>query len=264
MGEPGIGKSRLVEWVSAVAGGRGFRVATGRCSQDDGAPTLWPWNQALRELARQDGDALDPAVERLLTGASSGDDEGAEHRAFSAWQALAHEVTSRAGERPVLLVLDDVHWADTATLKVLRHLVSAAGAGHHLAVLVTRRSWPEPSGALAEVGEEMARRHVTRLDLTGLTLEEARALVEDVAGRALPTEVVAEWHAPVRGQPLLPGRARTARRLGPRGRCDPAGDGARRHPASPGGPARADAVPAPAGRGARSAVLPGPAGRGGG
>ena len=118
--------------------------------------------------------ALDSGVEQLLAGTPSGSDEGAERQAFRAWQTLAHEVTSGSVDRPVLLVLDDLHWADTATLKVLRHLVSTAGDGHHLAVLVTRRSWPEPSGALAEVGEELARRHVTRLDLSGLTLEEAQ------------------------------------------------------------------------------------------
>ena len=61
VGEPGIGKSRLVAKVIAAARERGFRVATGSCSQDDGAPSLWPWSQALRELA--DGGELDTHVE---------------------------------------------------------------------------------------------------------------------------------------------------------------------------------------------------------
>lgn len=203
VGEPGIGKSRLVEGVSSIATERGFWVATGRCSQDDGAPTLWPWGQALRELARLDGGALDSGVEKLLAGTPSGSDEGAERQAFRAWQTLAHEVTSRSLDRPVLLVLEDVHWADTATLKVLRHLVSTAGDGHRLAVLVTRRSWPEPIGVLAEVGEELARRHVTRLDLSGLTPEEARGLVQGVAGGVIPAEVVAQWHARSGGNPYF-------------------------------------------------------------
>ncbi len=54
VGEPGIGKSRLVEWVTKEAEQRGFVVATGRCAQDDGAPPLWPWSQALDELGRHD------------------------------------------------------------------------------------------------------------------------------------------------------------------------------------------------------------------
>lgn len=203
VGEPGIGKSRLVERVASIAGERGFWVARGRCSQDDGAPTLWPWGQALRELAALDGVALDADVEQVLAGRPSGSDEGAERQAFRAWETLAHEVTSRSLDRPLLLVLDDVHWADTATLKVLRHLVATARDGHHLAVMVTRRSSPEPTGALAEVGEDLARAHVTRLDLSGLTLQEARNLVEAVAGQALPAEVTMQWHVRSGGNPYF-------------------------------------------------------------
>ena len=200
VGEPGIGKSRLVSRIAAAARERGFRVATGRCSQDDGAPSLWPWSQALRELA--DGE-LDSHVEQLLTGAPSGSGDGTEGEAFHARETLAREVTSRSSYQPVLLVLDDLHWADTATLKVLRHLVSSAAPGHRLAVVVTRRRLPEPTGDLAEVGEELARHHVTRLDLVGLTLEEAQGLVAAAASTAVPAEVVADWHLRSGGNPYF-------------------------------------------------------------
>ena len=200
VGEPGIGKSRLVSKTIDAARDCGFRVATGRCSQDDGAPSLWPWSQALRELA--DGE-LDSHVEELLAGAPSGTDKGAEREAFRSREALAHEVTSRSSSQPVLLVLDDLHWADTASLKVLRHLVSSAAPGHRLAVLVTRRRLPEPTGDLAQVGEELARHHVTRIDLAGLTLEEAQSLVDAVAGTVVPAEVVADWHRRSGGNPYF-------------------------------------------------------------
>ena len=201
VGEPGIGKSRLVARTMAAARERGFRVATGRCSQDDGAPSLWPWSQALRELA--DGGELDSHVEALLAGAPSGTDEGAEREAFRARETLAHEVTSRSSSGPVLVVLDDLHWADTASLKVLRHLVTSAAPGHRLAVVATRRRLPEPTGDLAEVGEELARHHVTRLDLSGLTPEEARSLVDAVAGTVVPAEVVDDWHRRSGGNPYF-------------------------------------------------------------
>ncbi len=201
VGEPGIGKSRLVARIADAARERGFRVATGRCSQDDGAPTLWPWSQALRELSR-DGE-LDSPVEQVLSGAPAGDAEGAENEAFRARQVLAQEVTSRSTIEPVLLVLDDLHWADTASLKVLRHLVASAAPGHHLALVATRRRQPEPTGDLAEVGEELARHHVTRLDLSGLTLPEAAALVDAVAGSGVPPEVVTDWHTRSGGNPFF-------------------------------------------------------------
>ncbi|MCF6376441.1 DUF2791 family P-loop domain-containing protein [Nocardioides KLBMP 9356] len=200
VGEPGIGKSRLVSRVSEAARERGFRVATGRCSQDDGAPSLWPWSQALRELA--DGD-LDPEVDRLLSGSPSGGDDGTEQGAFLARQTLVHEVVSRATEQPVLLVLEDLHWADTASLKVIRHLVSGARPGHRLALLLTRRARPEPVGDLAEVGEELARHHATRLDLDGLDARDAHTLVDSVAGTEVAADVVAEWHARSGGNPYF-------------------------------------------------------------
>ena len=202
VGEPGIGKSRLVARTMAAARERGFRVATGRCSQDDGAPSLWPWSQALRELA--DGGELDSHVEALLAGAPSGTDEGAEREAFRARETLAHEVTSRSSSGPVLVVLDDLHWADTASLKVLRHLVTSAAPGHRLAVVATRRRLPEPTGDLAEVGEELARHHVTRLDLgRPAAWRRHGALVDAVAGTVVPAEVVDDWHRRSGGNPYF-------------------------------------------------------------
>lgn len=201
VGEPGIGKSRLVARTMAAARERGFRVAAGRCSQDDGAPSLWPWSQALRELA--DGGELDSNLEQLLVGTPSRTGEAAESEAFRARETLARAVTSRSSTQPVLLVLDDLHWADTGSLKVLRHLVTSAAPGHRLAVVVTRRRLPEPTGDLAEVGEELARHHVTRLDLAGLTLEEAQSLVDAVAGTVVPAEVVDDWHRRSGGNPYF-------------------------------------------------------------
>ena len=200
VGEPGIGKSRLVAKVLAAARERGFRVATGSCSQDDGAPSLWPWSQALRELA--DGGARHPrrgAADRRSVG----------HRRERRARGVPRPRDPGARGhlpvvvRPVLLVLDDLHWADTASLKVLRHLVASAAPGHRLAVVVTRRRLPEPTGDLAEVGEELARHHVTRLDLSGLTPEEARSLVDAVAGAGVPAEVVDDWHRRSGGNPYF-------------------------------------------------------------
>ncbi len=200
VGEPGIGKSRLV----AKDHRRGARARLPRRDR-----TLLPGRRRPQPLALEPGPARARRrrarrhVEELLAGAPSGSDEGAEREAFRAREALAHEVTSRSSSEPVLLVLDDLHWADTASLKVLRHLVSSAAPGHRLAVLVTRRRLPEPTGDLAEVGEELARHHVTRLDLAGLTLEEARSLVDAVAGTVVPAEVVADWHRRSGGNPYF-------------------------------------------------------------
>ena len=139
VGEPGIGKSRLVDQVADLAAQRGFLVATGRCSQDDGAPPLWPWSQALETIARHDGRPVDAAIEHLLAGDPGDSGDSAERRAFLAWETIARAVSSRAEQGPVLLVLEDLHWADTATLRALRRLVTSTAPGQRLVVLLTRR-----------------------------------------------------------------------------------------------------------------------------
>ncbi len=198
VGEPGIGKSRLTERATAAARDHGFRVATGRCSADEGAPPLWPWSQVLEQL--EDGDLRWRATD---DGSSHTDDQSVEARAFQTFEHITGIVLERARQQPLLVVLEDLHWADTATLRVLRHLVAVATDGAGVAVVGTRRPWPEPTGALADVLEELARRHVTRVDLVGLSTSQASRLVEAVCGTPVAPEVLAAWHARSGGNPFF-------------------------------------------------------------
>lgn len=163
-GEPGIGKSRLSAELAGYVVARGGRVLVGRCSPDAGAAALWPWQQVLGQL----GEELEEGGE---------EDEGAE---FRVREGLARRVADAAAAEPVLLVLEDLHWADVASLRVLRMLVDTVTAGR-LLVLSTWRSHPEPTGALADVAESLARRHVDRLELTGLGPDDVAAVVGSVA-----------------------------------------------------------------------------------
>ncbi|MEP9385305.1 BTAD domain-containing putative transcriptional regulator [Nocardioides cheoyonin] len=170
-GEPGIGKSRLAAELAVEARRRGARVATGRCSQDDGAPPLWPWKSVLAGL----GERL-PEV--------AGDDTGA---AFRVWERICGQVLAATAERPTVLMIDDLHWADASSLRVLRLLLESAAAVP-LLVVVTWRPDPEPTGPLADVAEALARAHAVRLELGGLAAAAAADIVAAVSG----TEVSAE------------------------------------------------------------------------
>ena len=197
-GEPGIGKSRLCAELAGVAARRGARVLLGRCSQDDGAPPLWPWAQVLRAV----GEGLDVAP---------AEDEGAE---FRTWEGIVARVAARAADETLVLVLDDLHWADTPTLRVLRLLAETLDAGRVL-VLVTWRAQPEPAGALADVAESLARRHATRLPLVGLTADQAAQVVDAVAEVATTHEQADELAARTDGNPFfLVEYARLARDAG--------------------------------------------------
>ena len=163
-GDPGIGKTRLCAELVAVARERGVRVVVGRCSQDDGAPPLWPWQQVLSTL----GADLD---------IGGGDDEGAQ---FRTWDGLVRRVLEAADSEPLVVVLDDLHWADASSLRVLRLLLDTVQDGH-LLLLATWRAHPEPTGALADVAESLARRHAARLELAGLGVPDVVRILHSVA-----------------------------------------------------------------------------------
>jgi DNA-binding SARP family transcriptional activator/DNA replicative helicase MCM subunit Mcm2 (Cdc46/Mcm family) len=171
VGEPGIGKSRLTRRLADLAAEAGFAVLTGRCSSDEGAPPLWPWSSVLRGLADAVPDIGVPDLDPLLDH-PAGTPPGVDR--FRLFDAVVSAVTAAAGRRPLLLVLDDLHWADASTLRLLQHLVEHASGP--LAVVGTRRAHPEPEGPLRELGEALARRDALRIELQGLTVDEVAAL----------------------------------------------------------------------------------------
>jgi DNA-binding SARP family transcriptional activator len=186
-GEPGIGKSRLAAELAARARARGVQVLRGRCSQDDGAPPLWPWRAILDRLGAELPEA-------------DGEDVGA---AFRVWERICAEVLRAAAEGPVLLVLDDLHWADPSSLRVLRLLADTATAAIPLLILGTWRSHPAPEGLLADVAEALARQHALRLELTGLAAGAVGELFSAVAERELADDTAEVLHERTDGNPFF-------------------------------------------------------------
>ncbi|MET7403934.1 AAA family ATPase, partial [Dactylosporangium sp. NPDC005572] len=202
-GEPGIGKSRLVAELATAAAGRGFAVLAGRCSEDTGAPPFWPWSGVLRDLAAVLGDdtVRDLADADVLAGllprtaapvaapvAAPPPDAGSpDAQRFRVSDAVTRVLAAASVRRPLLVVLDDLHWADASSLRLLRHLAEHLVTARVL-VVVTRRTHPEPSGVLAEAGAALARRHALRLDLPGLSAAGVTELVRAVTGAAPATQ----------------------------------------------------------------------------
>jgi hypothetical protein len=172
-GEPGIGKTRLVDEAAAEAGARGAAVVRGRA--DEEARAYGPWRTALRPLvaaasgmpARALGDV------RRLTGdgrapvaAEASDAEEERLRMFDAVAALIRSATR---ERPLLLALEDVHVVDRSSLLLLTHVLREA-ADARLLVVLTYRSAELPTGhGLGDLLEDLERdRHLSRISLRGL------------------------------------------------------------------------------------------------
>lgn len=207
VGEAGLGKTRLTEDLAAIAARRGMLIATGSCSADDGAPPLWPWQPILTALgdglgAGADGSSLDPTrLREQLVGRDTADYA---ERSFAVSDLIAGAVRQRAAGKPVLLVVDDLHWADAPTLRALSQLIATARRGERLAVVLSRRPWPEPAGALADLEVTAARQGARQQVLGGLSEEEAASLVDGVAGPgAAAGEVVRAWWAATGGNPFF-------------------------------------------------------------
>ncbi|WP_167009164.1 BTAD domain-containing putative transcriptional regulator [Mumia sp. ZJ430] len=186
-GEPGIGKSRLVAEVLARARERGARVLVGRCSQDSGAPPLWPWESIL--------DGLGGAVPT-----SMGADPDSER--FAAWDRICRQVLDAASERPLVVALDDLQWADPSSLGVLRHLCAVAHESR-LLLLVTMRTHPEPSGPVAETLEALARRHAASVALSGLSAPETAEVLAAVSAQPVAPAAAEAMRERTEGNPFF-------------------------------------------------------------
>jgi DNA-binding SARP family transcriptional activator len=184
-GEPGIGKSRLASELVSLARRDGARVCIGRCSQDDGAPPMWPWRQVLEGL-----------------GAELPEIDGDDAAQFAGFERLVRKVLDEARSQPLVVALDDLHWADPCSLRVLRLLAETAG-DEPLLVLVTWRDNPEPTGPLADVAETLARRHAVRRHLGGLERDAVAEVFATVARNRPTDEQAGALHERTDGNPFF-------------------------------------------------------------
>jgi DNA-binding CsgD family transcriptional regulator len=128
-GDAGVGKSRLVGEVTRLAAGRGFTVLSGQCAElGDSVPYL-PLADALRGAAQSSGvrDALTsrPALSRLLPEGGDGSTADEDRSGLARQQmfgAVLGLLTELAAAAPVLLVLEDLHWADASTRDLVTFL----------------------------------------------------------------------------------------------------------------------------------------------
>lgn len=158
-GEPGIGKTRLSQELTGIALAAGLRVAWGRCAEGPGAPPLWPWREVLRSLELPHEGLIRADVERP-------------QERFELFDDLAHTLTLAANEGPgVVIVIDDAHCADEASLLVLRHLAPRVSETPMLLVVNHRRTdaGSRLSATLATVSSAPG---VERINLRGLTVAE--------------------------------------------------------------------------------------------
>lgn len=178
-GEPGVGKTRLALEALAHAREQGAIAALTTSWDLGGAPAYWPWVELLRSVVREDPRGrLAPGLD-LAGGAADRD-------RFAVFDDVRRHLRDVAADRPLVLVLDDLHTADLSTLLLLRFV--AAGVddtaitliGTYRPVDVTLRDDPgDPNGTEAAAHLDAAARHGGMLDVVGLTDAEVDELVRE-------------------------------------------------------------------------------------
>ncbi|MGH8929869.1 MAG: BTAD domain-containing putative transcriptional regulator [Egibacteraceae bacterium] len=194
-GEPGIGKTRLAEIVATEAASRGFRALWGRCFEGEGAPSLWPWTQVLRQVHEaRDLTALVPWGGQL---------DPQDARAHLN-QALSDLLGQLAVARPLLVVLDDLHWADVASLQLLEFL-AATLAGTRILVLAAYREVDIPlSGRLTSTLGVLARLPgADRVALRGMSVDEVAQMIRERAASQPAPPLAAAVHRRTDGNPFF-------------------------------------------------------------
>ncbi len=194
-GEPGVGKTRLLQELAA---GDVLPVVWGRSPDHEAVPALWPWEQVLAAVAVQRPDVPVPeGATALLAGRGdrppSFDAEGARLRGFETVVAYLRHVT------PLAVLLEDLHAADAASLRLLEHVASADVPG--LLVVVTYRR--HEASHLTSVLARLARAGAERVSLDGLDDGEIRALVTATTGIDPGAEHAAELRARTAGNPYF-------------------------------------------------------------
>ena len=216
-GGPGIGKTRLASELAQGAHAEGT-VLYAAC-QEDTLISYQPFVEALRHYVRSDSldgalgvlgpggvelAGLIPELSRQLPHDVEAAPDDPETRRYLMFEAVSSLLTEAGHRAPVLLVLDDLHWADRSTLQLLRHVVRA----QHEASLLILGSYRDmdvaPGHPLVELLADLRRDGLyERVSLEGLDERGVGTLIEAHAGDAAPSPLVRALHAETEGNPFF-------------------------------------------------------------
>lgn len=218
-GEPGVGKTRLAGEVLADAERRGFRTFLGRCYEEEGTPPYQPFVEIVEmaaaklpaDVLRRDlGDAA-PEVARLMPELRRRFDDIPEPMALPPEQERRYLFNSifefigrAAGTQPVCVLLDDIHWADEASLLLFEHIAQRVG-GLPLVILGTYRDVELELGRpLARTLDALTRQHlVQRMALKRLDAAGVKAMLAALGGSPPPDGLVDVIFEETEGNPFF-------------------------------------------------------------
>ena len=211
-GEAGIGKTSVAAQAAADADGRGARVVWGWGWQGEGAPAWWPWVQVLRSLVAQD-----PRLGRLAAGASSlarllpelpaaaappaTTDEPATAR-FRLLDEVTSVLLAAAEDRPLVVILEDLQWADPPSLQLLDFLARRLPAARVLVLATWRDLDTPPDDPAVPLLADLAAGG-TVVPLRALSEDEVAQLLAGMLGGRPEPALVADLRRRTGGNPFF-------------------------------------------------------------
>ena len=190
-GDAGMGKTRLAEELADRAVEAGVTVARTRCWEAEATPAFWPWEQLLDQLSERAG--FDAGG-----GTATGRSDLVRLQFF---EGVVGGVRRAAAHHPLLLAIDDLHWADVGSVRLLTYLAPALRDLPVLALATYRDGEAEPGSDLGDALLALARIG-RQVHLTGLATGELQQLIREVSDQPGDVDAAAVHHH-TGGNPLF-------------------------------------------------------------
>ncbi|MDQ3962512.1 MAG: AAA family ATPase [Actinomycetota bacterium] len=218
-GEPGVGKTRLTEEIADDARKRECRVLVGRCYESEAAPPYIPFVEIIESAMRE----VAPETLRLALGDAAGEiakivprlrtmfddippplelppDQERRYLFNSLWEFIERA----ASARPLVLILDDVHWADESTLLAAEHISQRLRDIPALVLATYRDTELDVARPLARTLEVLVRQqHAHRISLKRLGEDSVRSMLHALSGQEPPPGLVEVIYAETDGNPFF-------------------------------------------------------------
>jgi DNA-binding SARP family transcriptional activator len=216
-GEPGIGKTCLLEAIDSDARHQGIPSAVARCVEVGGSPPYWPWSQVFRGLVGVLGvdtvtasadpypNLVDgPPTVQVAWESAPSSLHTADASVHQVAEGVIHSLTGLSTSQPLVILIDDLYSADPDSLSVL---VLLAAELSRLGIVVAgsyRTTDVPPEHPLAHALADLARLDVAqRLRLDELNLEETRSIVKRIAGERVPADTAEVIWSRSEGNPFF-------------------------------------------------------------
>jgi len=212
-GEPGIGKSCLASTFAEEVKGESTWVVYGQCHETLGSPPFWPWLQILRNLQITDDSlGLSPAAifgdlaaaEKQQSKSSSLLSSGIGSEQFLLFSKIANVLAQYASQRTLILVIDDLHWADKSSLLLLSHICRRLSQqamliiGTYRDIEITRKH-----PLFESLGDISRQATLRRIALKGLSEQDVSGYIQNTVSQTLPPEVLKSLYEKTDGNPLF-------------------------------------------------------------